>query len=201
MPPPDPDDIGRAGWTILHTTAAAFPNVPTPDQQANFRAFIRSWSQVYPCTVCSYHMRQELKRREIVATNKREASRFVCELHNSVNTMLGKQTFNCDPDVVLQQWHPGYPDVSDEPSIEEQIAEQQRASRQAAKPAPAPEKPASGGFSMQPWRRNPAPEPPKPAGVSASGVSDDAVDPAEVLKRLKGCSVWCPDKAMDNIAK
>eukprot|EP00672_Neobodo_designis_P027734 CAMPEP_0174854090 /NCGR_PEP_ID=MMETSP1114-20130205/29944_1 /TAXON_ID=312471 /ORGANISM="Neobodo designis, Strain CCAP 1951/1" /LENGTH=190 /DNA_ID=CAMNT_0016088763 /DNA_START=30 /DNA_END=602 /DNA_ORIENTATION=+ len=181
---PSPEDIGRAGWTILHTTAAAFPNHPSASQQQDFRDFIRSWSRVYPCSVCSYHMRQELQRRDIVATNKREASRFVCELHNSVNSMLGKPEADCDPEKLLKRWHPGYPDaMEDEPTIEQQLAAARTsASRTESKP--------SGRWGSMFGDSSASPSKP---------VSDDDTDPASVLARLKGCQTWCPDKSIDTV--
>lgn len=184
---PTPEDIGRAGWTILHTTAAAFPNRPSPSQQQDFRDFIRSWSRLYPCSVCSYHMRQELQQRDIVATNKREASRFVCEIHNSVNSMLGKSEADCDPEKLLKRWHPGYPDsMDDEPSIEEQLASARM--KEASKAA---ESKPSGRWGAMFNEQGSKPD--------AKNVADGDTDPAAVLARLKGCQTWCPDKSIDTV--
>jgi hypothetical protein len=215
--PPDPDAIGRAGWTILHTTAAAFPHRPTSEQQQNFRDFIRSWSQVYPCSVCAYHMRQVLQTRPIVVTNKLEASRFVCELHNSVNEILDKPKFSCDPNTVLRAWHPGYPDhMEDEPTIEEQLAAARAAGASSAgarhappPPPPQPAAPAQPKPSRWAWIASGGSPPTSNATQSTpvaaaphttAKVADDETDPAKVLMRLKGCQTWCPDKSLENLA-
>jgi FAD-linked sulfhydryl oxidase len=228
-PPPDPDMIGRAGWTILHTTAAAFPNRPTSEQQRDFKDFIRTWSKLYPCNVCAYHMRRDLENREIVATNKREASRFVCELHNSVNRILDKPVVSCDPDEVLRRWHPGYPhDMDDEPPLEEQIAAARAGAAAAAggtrrrttADAPPPRQPQAAPpaapaarasrwsiFGGAPTPTSSAPTAPPttsvslhpPSSINPARVADDETDPAAVLARLKGCHTWCPDKSLDAV--
>jgi FAD-linked sulfhydryl oxidase len=172
MPPPTPEELGRAGWTVLHATAAVFPNHPTQKQMESLRTFITSWSEVYPCSHCAYHMRQQLKQKPPVVTNKREASRFVCELHNSVNEMLGRPTYNCDPELVLKQWHPTYPDMEDAPSIEEQIELQKKADAAKANKIPGT------GWS----------------GRAAAPQKDGGAEDIDaVLAKLKACQVYCPE--------
>eukprot|EP00758_Cryptobia_borreli_P003769 Tbor_TRINITY_DN3974_c0_g1::TRINITY_DN3974_c0_g1_i1::g.850::m.850/K17783/ERV1, GFER, ALR; mitochondrial FAD-linked sulfhydryl oxidase len=127
---PDPDQLGQSGWNILHTAAAAYPNKPSDVQKKGMLMFIEGWSQVYACSHCAYHMRQELKKRPPVVTNKREISRYICNLHNTVNRELQKEEYDCDPDVVLRRWHPTYPEMEDSPTIEEQLEELKRQEKQ-----------------------------------------------------------------------
>ncbi|CUG90656.1 Hypothetical protein, putative, partial [Bodo saltans] len=186
--PPTPFELGNAGWIILHTAAAAFPNKPSADQKNAMRDFIQSWSKVYACSHCAYHMRTVLATKPPVVENKRAVSRYICELHNDVNYMLGKDTFNCDPDVVLKRWHPTYPSMEDEPTIEEQIA---ASNNRGVPPPPAP-KPPSGGNSRRWWGSSATggatpTENGSAAPSRASKVSDTETDPAAVLARLKGC--------------
>ena len=179
----DPDDIGRAGWTILHTTAAAYPHHPTEQQRRHLYNFIMSWSHVYPCSICSYHMRQELRKQPPTVSSKRDASAFICRLHNSVNELLGKDTEDCDPDAVLKKWHPSYPDMDDQPTIEEQIAEVRRAENAQRNQMQTSDR---GKFGVG-WMTSSQ----KEAHNEVKGVS---TDPNEILKRLKGCQVFCPNK-------
>jgi FAD-linked sulfhydryl oxidase len=112
-------------------------------------------------------------------SNKREASVYVCELHNAVNDMLDKPLVSCDADTVLRMWHPGYPNMEDAPSIEQQIDE-----ANAATAATERSTVKSGRGAMR-FGWNAAAQ---DDGTAASTNVDD------VLKKLKGCQVYCPDK-------
>lgn len=183
--------IGWAGWTILHTTAAAFPNQPSESQKKDMRDFIRSWSRVYPCSICAFHMRNQLKTMPPDVTNKRAVSRWTCEMHNSVNSMLGKETYDCDPEKVLKRWHPSYPHMDDEPSPEELLEK----ARQAAPPnqqqqqqhASSSSSPSMARGAMKSgWGLK--------SDGGSTGVPDDATDTDAVLRRLSSCKAFCPEK-------
>lgn len=191
--PPTPVEVGNAGWTILHTAAAAFPNKPSVDQQQAMRSFIQSWSMVYACGHCAYHMRTVLASKPPVVDSKRDVSRYICELHNNVNYMLGKDTYDCDPDVVLKRWHPTYPNMDDEPTIEEQIAAATASTNTVASTTEHPSKPSTTTASSRRWWSNSSA--PAPASApSSTKVADLETDPVAVLARLKACQVFCPDK-------
>jgi hypothetical protein len=53
--PPDKRALGRATWTAFHAMAANFPEKPSPAQQADGLAFVRSISKLYPCPLCREH--------------------------------------------------------------------------------------------------------------------------------------------------
>jgi hypothetical protein len=188
--PPTPTEVGNAGWIILHTAAAAFPNAPSREQQLAMRDFITSWSNVYACSHCAYHMRTVLGSKPPVVDNKRAVSQYVCELHNNVNYMLGKETYDCDPDVVLKRWHPTYPNMDDEPTIEAQISAASQPGASVTKP------PAAGGSRRRWWESaTPSTSAATPASSASSrSVADSETDPAAVLARLKACQVYCPEK-------
>ena len=141
-------------------------------------------------------MRRELERHPPVVDNKREASRYICILHNKVNKLLHKDEYNCDPDVVLKRWHPTYPEMDDVPTIEEQLAAQ-KAKEQAAAAAASAAKASqqySGATGGSGSTGN------KPPGTGWSGrqsppkAADAAADDVDsVLKQLQGCQVYCPD--------
>ncbi|CAO3627306.1 unnamed protein product [Cunninghamella echinulata] len=50
--PPDVEVLGNATWTLLHTTAAYYPDRPTPSQKESMKTFIESFAQHYPCWFC-----------------------------------------------------------------------------------------------------------------------------------------------------
>ena len=183
---PDPEEIGVAGWTVLHTAAAAYPNQPTEAQRRHMYNFLTSWSHVYACSICAFHMRQEMKKNPPNVTSKRAVSRYVCQLHNSVNAMLDKPVHDCDPEKVLAFWHPTYPDMDDQPTIEQQLEELKAADRAKGAAQPA----AGGGGGGSGWQ---TPSQRDQHGSSGGG----STDPNDVMKRLKGCQVFCPDKKAD----
>ncbi|XQJ25955.1 FAD-linked sulfhydryl oxidase, putative [Leishmania guyanensis] len=124
---PTPLELGVSGWNILHSSAAVYPYKPSAVQQTAMKNFIESWAHVYACSWCAYHMREYVHNHPPDVRDKLTASRYVCEMHNEVNERLGKDAFDCSPDVVLRRWHPGYPNkMEDKPTIEEQLAASER---------------------------------------------------------------------------
>ena len=108
---PDAEAIGNAGWTILHTTAAAYPTHPTAKQQRRMWDFINAWSHIYPCGHCAAHMRIHLRKEPPAVASKEDLSLWTCRLHNEVNERLGKDPFECEINRLLARWHPTYPEV------------------------------------------------------------------------------------------
>eukprot|EP01061_Rhynchopus_euleeides_P027753 TRINITY_DN4513_c0_g2_i1.p2 TRINITY_DN4513_c0_g2~~TRINITY_DN4513_c0_g2_i1.p2 ORF type:complete len:204 (+),score=64.07 TRINITY_DN4513_c0_g2_i1:61-672(+) len=108
---PDPEQIGNAGWTILHTTAVAYPTKPSVAQQRRMWDFINSWSHVYPCGHCAAHMRLQLRKTPPLVESKESFTLWTCRLHNEVNARLGKDEFPCDFNTMMARWHPTYPEI------------------------------------------------------------------------------------------
>ncbi|KAJ3745357.1 ERV/ALR sulfhydryl oxidase domain-containing protein [Lentinula detonsa] len=93
--PPDSEELGRATWTFLHTTAAYYPERPTPTQRANMLTLLRSLPLLYPCSHCAEDFGEDIKVNPPNVSGRAELSRWLCERHNEVNQKLGKETFNC----------------------------------------------------------------------------------------------------------
>lgn len=100
--PPDADQLGRETWTFLHTLAAHYPDNPTPEHQKKARVFFNLLSDLYPCNVCSEHLKDELSVNPPRTSSNLEFSEWLCEVHNEVNGRLGKPTFDCRK--VLERW-------------------------------------------------------------------------------------------------
>ncbi|KAJ9450020.1 Mitochondrial FAD-linked sulfhydryl oxidase ERV1 [Diplonema papillatum] len=111
---PTPEAIGHAGWTILHTVAAAYPPQPTAQQQKRMWDFLNTWSHVYPCTHCAAHMRIDMRTDPPNVNGKEGLSIWTCKLHNKVNDMVGKDPFPCNMDDIMRRWHPTYPNFNDQ---------------------------------------------------------------------------------------
>jgi len=50
--------LGRGAWTLIHTTAAKYPQVPTETQQEHAKNFFNSIGALYPCLDCRIHFYQ-----------------------------------------------------------------------------------------------------------------------------------------------
>lgn len=93
--PPDVEQLGRATWTFLHTTAAYYPERPTPAQRVNMLSLIRSLPVLYPCTTCASDFGEDMGEHPPDVSGRVGLSRWLCERHNEVNEKLGKQKFDC----------------------------------------------------------------------------------------------------------
>ena len=108
--PPDVEQLGRATWTFLHTTAAYYPEKPTPTQRANMLMLLRSLPVLYPCTWCADDFGNDINQHPPDVSGRGALSRWLCERHNEVNEKLGKEKFDCAK--VDERWKDGPPDGS-----------------------------------------------------------------------------------------
>jgi FAD-linked sulfhydryl oxidase len=108
--PPDVEQLGRATWTFLHTTAAYYPEKPTPTQRANMLMLLRALPLLYPCKWCADDFGQDLVKHAPDVSGRVALSRWLCERHNEVNSKLGKEKFDCAK--VDERWRDGPPDGS-----------------------------------------------------------------------------------------
>lgn len=102
--PPTKQELGQAGWTLLHTMAAKFPERPTARQQARAVAFLRALGDLYPCELCASHFRMHMQQHPIASTSREELSLWMCEAHNEVNVRNGKEAYYCDIGVLDSRW-------------------------------------------------------------------------------------------------
>jgi FAD-linked sulfhydryl oxidase len=99
VPPPncpaDVEQLGRATWTFLHTTAAYYPERPTPNQRVNMLGLLNALPSLYPCSHCASHLAGNMKDHPPDVSGRVALSRWLCERHNDVNERLGKDKFDC----------------------------------------------------------------------------------------------------------
>ncbi|KAK7056272.1 Flavin-linked sulfhydryl oxidase of the mitochondrial IMS [Paramarasmius palmivorus] len=110
--PPDVEQLGRATWTFLHSTAAYYPTKPTPTQRANMLSLIRALPLLYPCHVCADDFGEDLKKNPPDVSGREGLSRWLCERHNTVNRKLGKEEFDCGLTKLDERWKDGPADGS-----------------------------------------------------------------------------------------
>ncbi|KAH7885864.1 ERV/ALR sulfhydryl oxidase domain-containing protein [Phlebopus sp. FC_14] len=108
--PPDVEELGRATWTFLHTTAAYYPERPTSHQRANMLNLLHSLPVLYPCSHCASHLEENMGDNPPDVSGRVALSRWLCERHNEVNERLGKEKFDCAK--TDERWRDGLSDGS-----------------------------------------------------------------------------------------
>jgi mitochondrial FAD-linked sulfhydryl oxidase len=113
---PDIVGIGNAGWTLLHTMAAYYPEAPDEARQRDTRNFLHMMGRVFPCSHCGQDFLGIIERHPPRVESQRELSLWMCEAHNFVNESLGKPAFPCSR--VDERWRRSaiYRDTTDQPA-------------------------------------------------------------------------------------
>ncbi|KAI8100153.1 growth factor [Halteromyces radiatus] len=106
--PPDVETLGNATWTLLHTTAAYYPEKPAPSQRESMKTFIESFAQHYPCWFCKNDFQQAMMIEPVQVESRERLSQWLCRRHNEVNIKLNKPVFDCTK--VFERWLNGPPD-------------------------------------------------------------------------------------------
>jgi hypothetical protein len=86
---------GPAQWHFLHTMSFNYPVNPTPQDKKNYRDYIINLQYVLPCKYCRINLTNNLKKKPIQMCdmkNRETFSRYVYELHETVNKMLNKKS-------------------------------------------------------------------------------------------------------------
>ena len=102
--PPTKQELGQAGWTLLHVMAANFPDEPTRRQSSRMEAFLRGLGDFYPCPVCAAHFRSFMLEQPVASESRKNLSLWMCGAHNEVNKRNGKEAFYCDIEVLDARW-------------------------------------------------------------------------------------------------
>lgn len=86
---------GPAQWHMLHTISFNYPVNPTQEQKNNYRNYISSLQNVLPCGACRKNLESNLKHHPITMEhmkNRHTFSKYIYDLHEIVNEMLGKKS-------------------------------------------------------------------------------------------------------------
>jgi len=86
---------GPGLWHYLHTMSFNYPIHPTCEQKKQYRNFMLSLEYVLPCKYCRVNFAKNLKTLPLTMArmeNRDTFSRFVYDLHEIVNKMLGKKS-------------------------------------------------------------------------------------------------------------
>lgn len=86
---------GPAAWHFLHTVSFNYPVNPTAENKKHYRDLIYNLRHVLPCKYCRINLTNNLKQKPLRMChmkNRATFSRYVYELHELVNKMLGKNS-------------------------------------------------------------------------------------------------------------
>lgn len=85
--------FGPAVWFTLHMISFNYPIKPTQADKENYTNFLMSFEHTLPCIYCRNNFKSNLKKAKFhpkVMESRATFSKFIYDLHNCVNEMLGK---------------------------------------------------------------------------------------------------------------
>jgi hypothetical protein len=86
---------GAPMWHYLHTMSFNYPVNPTNENKKHYKDFIYNLKNVLPCKYCRINLTNNLKKKPLLMCHMKSRttfSRYIYELHELVNKMLGKKS-------------------------------------------------------------------------------------------------------------
>lgn len=86
---------GPAMWHYLHTMSFNYPVKPTNKDKKHYHEFIVKLQHVLPCGKCRENLKQNFKKLPIkrcAMKSRYTFSKYIYDLHELINTMLGKRS-------------------------------------------------------------------------------------------------------------
>ena len=86
---------GPGLWHYLHTMSFNYPNSPTTEDKHDYRDFVLSLRRVLPCGKCRENLKKNFKTLPLKMKhmkNRETFSKYVYDLHETINKMLGKNS-------------------------------------------------------------------------------------------------------------
>jgi hypothetical protein len=87
---------GPMQWSMLHIISFNYPVKPTNTDKLHYYEYIMSLQNVLPCKACRENLTINLKALKFGQSKLKDRdtfSRFIYDLHNHVNVMLGKAKY------------------------------------------------------------------------------------------------------------
>ena len=85
---------GPSLWHFLHTMSFNYPVKPSCDDKHHYMDYIKSLEFILPCRYCRENLKRNLKETNFTMSDMKSRdtfSKYVFNLHNHINTMLGKK--------------------------------------------------------------------------------------------------------------
>jgi len=86
---------GPPMWHVLHTMSFNYPVSPSEKQKHKYFTFFKSLLYVLPCGKCRENLKINFKKLPLTMKHlktRQTLSRYVYDLHELINTMLGKHS-------------------------------------------------------------------------------------------------------------
>jgi hypothetical protein len=86
---------GPAQWHFLHTMSFNYPVKPTPKDKKHYMDYVKNLQYVLPCKYCRMNLTNNFKKKPLQMcdmANRETFSRYIYELHETVNKMLNKKS-------------------------------------------------------------------------------------------------------------
>jgi hypothetical protein len=86
---------GPAAWHFLHTLSFNYPVNPTKEDKKHYKDFIYNLRNVLPCKYCRINLTNNFKKKPLLMCHMKSRttfSKYIYELHELVNKMLGKKS-------------------------------------------------------------------------------------------------------------
>jgi len=86
---------GPIFWTAIHTMSFNYPVKPTLEDKKHYRDFIINLQYVLPCKYCRMNLTNNFKKKPLKMchmANRDTFSRYIYELHETINKMLNKKS-------------------------------------------------------------------------------------------------------------
>jgi hypothetical protein len=87
--------FGPPMWTFLHIMSFNYPVKPTTENKKHYRDFVYNLRNVLPCKYCRINLTNNLKKKPLLMCHMKSRatfSKYIYELHELVNKMLGKKS-------------------------------------------------------------------------------------------------------------
>ena len=86
---------GPAAWHFIHSMSFNYPVNPTPEDKIHYKNFIYNLRYVLPCKYCRINLKNNLIKKPLMMfhmESRATFSRYIYELHELINRMLGKKS-------------------------------------------------------------------------------------------------------------
>lgn len=86
---------GPSMWHYLHTMSFNYPSEPTCDNKRQYQSFILNLQNVLPCGKCRRNLKKNFRKLPLkweTMASRETFSKYIYDLHELINKMLGKKS-------------------------------------------------------------------------------------------------------------
>lgn len=86
---------GSSLWHVMHCMSFNYPINPTQEDKKNYMLFIKNLKHILPCGKCRKNLTGNFQKLPLTMKdmlNRESFSKYVYNLHEVINTMLGKKS-------------------------------------------------------------------------------------------------------------